>query len=67
MMQFSSLEDSELPKISLISQKKNSELTVDSEVERVIKSFHQNMKPIGLACISPILAAKVLADAKKKL
>ncbi|XP_003723328.2 glutamine amidotransferase-like class 1 domain-containing protein 3A, mitochondrial [Strongylocentrotus purpuratus] len=34
--------------------------TVNPDVERVIKEFHQAKKPIGLCCISPVLAAKVI-------
>lgn len=34
--------------------------TVNKEVERVLKDFHKASKPIGLCCISPVLAAKVL-------
>lgn len=34
--------------------------TVDAEVTRVIKAFHAAGKPIGLCCIAPVLAAKVL-------
>lgn len=33
---------------------------VNVEVERVLKDFHKAGKPIGLCCISPVLAAKVL-------
>ncbi|MBN3290963.1 PWP2 protein, partial [Polypterus senegalus] len=33
---------------------------VHSEVQRVLKDFHKAGKPIGLCCISPVLAAKVL-------
>ncbi|XP_011809521.1 PREDICTED: ES1 protein homolog, mitochondrial isoform X2 [Colobus angolensis palliatus] len=33
---------------------------VNKEVERVLKEFHQAGKPIGLCCIAPVLAAKVL-------
>ncbi|XP_062390690.1 glutamine amidotransferase-like class 1 domain-containing protein 3, mitochondrial isoform X2 [Sardina pilchardus] len=33
---------------------------VNGEVERVLKDFHKAGKPIGLCCISPVLAAKVL-------
>ncbi|KAI4547808.1 hypothetical protein MG293_000138 [Ovis ammon polii] len=33
---------------------------VNSDVERVLKEFHQAGKPIGLCCIAPVLAAKVL-------
>ncbi|XP_076857762.1 glutamine amidotransferase-like class 1 domain-containing protein 3, mitochondrial [Brachyhypopomus gauderio] len=34
--------------------------SVNEEVERVLKDFHKAGKPIGLCCISPVLAAKVL-------
>ncbi|XP_055072075.2 glutamine amidotransferase-like class 1 domain-containing protein 3, mitochondrial isoform X2 [Misgurnus anguillicaudatus] len=34
---------------------------VNVEVERVLKDFHKAGKPIGLCCISPVLAAKVLS------
>ncbi|KAM8820229.1 glutamine amidotransferase-like class 1 domain-containing protein 3, mitochondrial [Eudromia elegans] len=37
---------------------------VNREVERVLKDFHKAGKPIGLCCISPVLAAKVLAGAE---
>ncbi|XP_062982632.1 glutamine amidotransferase-like class 1 domain-containing protein 3, mitochondrial [Elgaria multicarinata webbii] len=33
---------------------------VNKEVERVLKDFYKSGKPIGLCCISPVLAAKVL-------
>ncbi|XP_062861966.1 glutamine amidotransferase-like class 1 domain-containing protein 3, mitochondrial [Trichomycterus rosablanca] len=33
---------------------------VNDEVKRVLKDFHKAGKPIGLCCISPVLAAKVL-------
>uniref|UniRef100_A0ACB8FI01 Glutamine amidotransferase-like class 1 domain-containing protein 3A, mitochondrial n=1 Tax=Sphaerodactylus townsendi TaxID=933632 RepID=A0ACB8FI01_9SAUR len=33
---------------------------VNGEVERVLKDFHKAGKPIGLCCISPVLAAKVI-------
>ncbi|XP_072542454.1 glutamine amidotransferase-like class 1 domain-containing protein 3, mitochondrial isoform X1 [Salminus brasiliensis] len=33
---------------------------VNSEVQRILKDFHKAGKPIGLCCISPVLAAKVL-------
>uniref|UniRef100_A0A671NF22 ES1 protein homolog, mitochondrial-like n=1 Tax=Sinocyclocheilus anshuiensis TaxID=1608454 RepID=A0A671NF22_9TELE len=33
---------------------------VNKEVERVLNDFHNAGKPIGLCCISPVLAAKVL-------
>uniref|UniRef100_H3A773 Glutamine amidotransferase class 1 domain containing 3 n=1 Tax=Latimeria chalumnae TaxID=7897 RepID=H3A773_LATCH len=34
---------------------------VNGEVERVLKEFHKSGKPIGLCCIAPVLAAKVLS------
>ncbi|XP_036404764.1 glutamine amidotransferase-like class 1 domain-containing protein 3A, mitochondrial [Megalops cyprinoides] len=34
--------------------------TVQPEVEQAIKSFHKVGKPLGLCCISPVLAAKIL-------
>lgn len=34
--------------------------TVEPEAARVIKAFHAAGKPIGLCCIAPVLAAKVL-------
>ena len=34
--------------------------TVDADVTRVIQGFHRRKKPIGLCCIAPVLAAKVL-------
>lgn len=39
---------------------KGADMTVNSEVERVIKEFHGAKKPIGFCCIAPMLAAKVL-------
>ncbi|XP_071546314.1 ES1 protein homolog, mitochondrial-like isoform X1 [Panulirus ornatus] len=39
---------------------KGADMTVNSEVERVIKEFHGSKKPIGFCCIAPMLAAKVL-------
>lgn len=34
--------------------------TIDADVVRVIRAFHAAGKPIGLACIAPVIAAKVL-------
>lgn len=34
--------------------------TVDPQVKRLIEEMHDARKPIGLACIAPVLAAKVL-------
>lgn len=35
-------------------------MTVQPSVEKVIKEFHSAKKPIGLCCISPVLAAKTI-------
>lgn len=42
---------------------------VDQNVERVLLEFHEAQKPIGLCCISPILAAMVFGgkDIKVKM
>lgn len=37
---------------------------VDSEVERVVKEAHDQKKPIGALCISPVLITKILGDVK---
>lgn len=34
-------------------------MTMNNDVERVLKEFHSSRKPIGMCCISPVLAAKV--------
>lgn len=39
---------------------KGADCTVHPEVERVIREFHREEKPIGMCCIAPVLAAKVL-------
>jgi enhancing lycopene biosynthesis protein 2 len=38
----------------------SNDFTVNKEVERVIKEFHAAQKPIGVACIAPVLPARVL-------
>ncbi|XP_041368741.1 glutamine amidotransferase-like class 1 domain-containing protein 3A, mitochondrial [Gigantopelta aegis] len=35
-------------------------MKVNADVERVLKEFHGAGKPIGLCCIAPVLAAKVI-------
>lgn len=35
---------------------------VNEDVVRVLKDFHKAKKPIGLCCIAPVLAAKVLGN-----
>lgn len=42
---------------------KGAECSVLPEVARVIKGFHAAHKPIGLCCIAPVIAAKVLGTA----
>lgn len=37
--------------------------SVNPEVERVVKAFHEAQKPIGMCCIAPVIAAKVLGTA----
>lgn len=39
---------------------KGSECSVHQEVQRVITSFFEEGKPIGVICIAPVLAAKIL-------
>lgn len=39
---------------------KNQDCSVHSDVERLIKDFHGAGKPLGMCCISPVLAAKLL-------
>ena len=41
---------------------KGAEMTVNGEVEKVLKEFHQAGKPIALCCIAPIIAAKVFGS-----
>jgi len=39
---------------------KGEHCTIQTDVERVIKEFHAAKKPIGLCCIAPVLAAKLI-------
>jgi enhancing lycopene biosynthesis protein 2 len=41
--------------------------TVNKDVEQLIRAMHAARKPIGLACIAPVIAAKVLGDKHPKL
>ena len=41
---------------------KGKDMGVAPEIERVLKDFHSNKKPIGLACIAPIVAARVFGQ-----
>jgi len=40
---------------------KQTEMTVNEEVNKVITDFHSAGKPIGLCCIAPVLAAKCVS------
>ena len=42
-------------------------MSVNPEVERVLKDFQAVGKPIGLCCITPIIAAKVFGSEGVKL
>lgn len=42
--------------------KKGAQCKVESQVERVIKEFHRQNKPLGAICIAPVLLAKVLGS-----
>lgn len=42
-------------------------MEVNKDVERVLKEFHAAKKPIGLCCIAPVLAAKVIPNSKVTL
>lgn len=46
--------------ISTWSKDKN-KMTVNSTVEKIIKDFHDQSKPIAAICMAPIVVAKVLA------
>ncbi|KAM3836203.1 glutamine amidotransferase-like class 1 domain-containing protein 3, mitochondrial [Diretmus argenteus] len=39
---------------------KGEQYTIQPQVEKLIKAFHQAGKPLGMCCISPVLAAKAL-------
>lgn len=39
---------------------KNKEFTIQPHLEKLLKAFHKAGKPMGMCCISPILAAKIL-------
>ena len=41
---------------------KGPDMTVQPDIEAVLKDFHDNNKVIGLTCIAPIVAAKVLGS-----
>lgn len=39
---------------------KGKDYSITPEIEKVIKGFHQAKKPMGMCCISPVLAAKAI-------
>uniref|UniRef100_A0A3Q2DFI2 Si:ch211-153b23.5 n=1 Tax=Cyprinodon variegatus TaxID=28743 RepID=A0A3Q2DFI2_CYPVA len=39
---------------------KNKDFTIQPLLEKIIKDFHKAGKPLGMCCISPVLAAKLL-------
>ncbi|XP_032384215.1 glutamine amidotransferase-like class 1 domain-containing protein 3A, mitochondrial isoform X1 [Etheostoma spectabile] len=39
---------------------KNKDCTILPQLEKLIKAFHKAGKPLGMCCIAPILAAKIL-------
>jgi len=40
--------------------KQGENLSIQSDVERVIKEFHAAKKPIGMLCVSPVIVAKLI-------
>ena len=40
------------------------QMTVDERLEKILKEFHNSRKPIGLCCISPVIAARLFPGAK---
>lgn len=43
---------------------KGVDMSVIPELEKILKEFHSSKKPIGLCCISPVLAARVFGSKK---
>jgi enhancing lycopene biosynthesis protein 2 len=46
---------------------KGPDMTVQPDIEAILKDFHSNNKVIGLTCIAPIVAAKVLGSKGVKM
>lgn len=46
---------------------KGADCAVNPQVERLIKEMHAAKKPIGFACIAPVIAAKVLGSFNPEL
>eukprot|EP01111_Echinosteliopsis_oligospora_P010579 TRINITY_DN3331_c0_g1_i1.p1 TRINITY_DN3331_c0_g1~~TRINITY_DN3331_c0_g1_i1.p1 ORF type:complete len:346 (+),score=83.85 TRINITY_DN3331_c0_g1_i1:47-1084(+) len=47
--------------------KDGDDCSVQSDVTRVIKEFHAAKKPIGMLCVSPVIAAKLIPGVKVTL
>lgn len=41
---------------------KGADCKVDPEVERVVREFHHDGKPIAMCCIAPVIVARVLGE-----
>ncbi|XP_018531222.1 glutamine amidotransferase-like class 1 domain-containing protein 3, mitochondrial [Lates calcarifer] len=39
---------------------KNKDFTIQPHLEKLLKAFHKAGKPMGMCCVSPILAAKIV-------
>lgn len=46
---------------------KGADCAVHPDIDRLIKEMHEAKKPIGFACIAPVIAAKVLGSYTPKL
>ena len=46
---------------------KGENLTVNTDLEKIILEMHSSKKPLGFMCISPVIAAKVLGKFNTKL
>lgn len=46
---------------------KGPEMSVEADVQSVLKEFHSAKKVIGMSCIAPIIAAKAFGDVKLTL
>jgi enhancing lycopene biosynthesis protein 2 len=44
--------------------KDGEKMIVNKEIEKIIQDFHKHGKPIGMCCISPVIAAKVINNCK---
>src|SRR4051794_37411491 len=46
---------------------KGASCSVHPEVQRIVREMHGSGKPVGLACIAPVLAAQVLGEQSPQL